>query len=65
MDNDLKDRIDQVHDLKECPFCGSKDPMSYMNSASSDTKAWLHVVCLSCGVSAPSVKAWQRRTGKK
>jgi hypothetical protein len=60
-------------DLQPCPFCGAthealdkangKGVYAYENAPSSDMQTWLHVVCLECGGAAPSVKAWNARSG--
>ena len=56
--------------LLACPHCGAtqddldkrngKGIYAYLNAPSSDIQPWLHVVCLECGGSAPSIEAWNR-----
>ena len=57
--------------IKNCPHCGArhedldkdqcKGVYPYNDAPGGKMQSWIHVVCLECGASAPTVEKWNRR----
>lgn len=43
---------------KNCPNCNSEEVKAYLNAPDTSLQPWYHVVCLSCGISAPTIEVW-------